>query len=165
MNTNGTNQANVSVNIDLDVNITCYFNQALDIPAHPCSGTYGRLSHTSCVSKAVLSNEWRCNKCQYEKYICNGHPLWAQSNIHIKTNRVGVKDINVGLRAQQNQIQAKVNKLKDCLLTNDDSFINDILILDPLPYLDNGILKINMERAHYMCGRPFELSMMCFYIN
>ena len=43
--------------------------------------------------------------------------------------------------------------------------IKEIMNSDPLPYPDTGITNNTRDKAHALCGRSFELSMLCFTIN
>ena len=112
ISTHNTSEANVCVNKDINLNRTCYYYQFIDIPAYLCAGTCGILFYAFCVPNTVLHNEWCCNKFQYEIDMYNGHPLWVSANIRVKMNRVGVKAIIVGVRAQKNRIKAKGYKVK-----------------------------------------------------
>ena len=63
--TNTNTEANVTSDMEVDINRKCYCDQIFDIPVHPCAWICGRCFDVSCVTNTVFDNEWLCNKYEY----------------------------------------------------------------------------------------------------
>ena len=80
-------------------------------------------------------------------------------------DRLGVKGNDISARTQVAKIKDRIEVLTKVLPQGITDQINNIMNSDPLPYPEISITNKNRDKAHAVCRRSFELSMLCFAID